>query len=230
MSKRAFFVTGTDTEVGKTLVAQALLNAAGARGWSTLGLKPVSAGCEKIDGQWQNDDARRLRAHSSLEIKYSDTNPVAVEPAIAPHIALADERREVAVEKLGRHCHDVLEREQPDFAVVEGAGGWLVPLNETEDLAGLAANIGLPVILVVGLRLGCLNHALLTAQSVAASGLSLAGWVGTTPGMPMERLDDNLATLHARLSAPCIGVIPPLGPSPEIAAAATALNLDLLNA
>lgn len=228
MSNRAFFITGTDTEVGKTLTAQALLTAAAARGWSTLGLKPVSAGCEWLDGEWQNDDARRLRRLGSIEVAYSDTNPVAVEPAIAPHIALADAQRVVTIEPLAAHCLAVLERERPDFAVVEGAGGWLVPLNEHEDLAGLAAALRLPVILVVGLRLGCLNHALLTAQSVAASGLALAGWVGTTPGEPMERLEDNLATLRARLAAPCIGVIPPLGPTPDLDAAASALDLDLL--
>jgi len=229
MSKRAYFVTGTDTEVGKTLVAQALLTAARARGWSSLGLKPVSAGCEFQDGQWQNDDARRLRAASSVEVVYADTNPIAVEPAIAPHIALADEQREVSVDWLGSHCRNVLDRESPDFAVVEGAGGWLVPLNEREDLAGLAVKLGCPVILVVGLRLGCLNHALLTAQSVGATGLPLAGWVATTPGAPMERLEENLATLHARLPAPCVGVIPPLGPSPDVQAAASMLNLDRLS-
>ena len=230
MSARAFFVTGTDTEVGKTLVAQALLAAARARGWSTLGLKPVSAGYEWLDGEWQNDDARRLRALSSIDVAYAETNPVAVEPAIAPHIALADEHRDVSVTDLGGHCRDLLDRERPDFAVIEGAGGWLVPLNETEDLAGLAANIGLPVILVVGLRLGCLNHALLTAQAIVAGGLSLAGWIATTPGISMERLDENLETLHARLPAPCVGVIPPLGPAPDIDVAAAALDLERLKA
>jgi dethiobiotin synthetase len=228
MSSRAFFITGTDTDIGKTLVAEALLAAANACGWSSLGLKPVSAGCEQHQGEWQNEDAIRLRARSSLQIPYAQTNPLALVPAIAPHIALAEAGRSVSVGQLAQQCREVLQSRQPDFAVVEGAGGWLVPLNAQEDMAQLAVAMGLPVILVVGLRLGCLNHALLTANAIRASGLHLAGWVGTSPGEPMQRLAENVATLHARLPAPGLGELPPLGEVPSIEAAAACLDLEPL--
>ena len=168
---RGFFVAGTDTEVGKTLIAAALLHAARERGLSTLGLKPVSAGCVEHDGQWVNDDALALQAESSLAPEYSLVNPLALQPAIAPHIAAAAAGLQISARDLIEHCNDALETHAPDFAVVEGAGGWLVPLNYSETMADLAAGVGLPVILVVGMRLGCLNHSLLTATAINAHDL-----------------------------------------------------------
>ena len=229
MSARTFFITGTDTGVGKTLAATGLLRAAAAAGLSTLGLKPVSAGCVRQGAEWHNDDALAIQSAATLDLPYGDINPVALEPAIAPHIALADEHRRVEAASLAGQCAAVLRRYAPEFAVIEGAGGWLVPLNESESLADLAAILGVPVILVVGLRLGCLNHALLTAQAIAARGLPLAGWIGsclTDP--PMPRQAENLLTLEQRLPAPCVGVLPYLGLAPDAAAAAAHLHLPAL--
>jgi dethiobiotin synthetase len=229
MSAQRFFITGTDTGVGKTLTATGLLRAAAAQGLSTLGLKPVSAGCVRHGEEWHNEDALAIQSAATLSLPYVDINPVAVEPPIAPHIALADEQRRVAAAELAQQCTGVLRRYAPDFAVIEGAGGWLVPLNDSESLADFAAVLGAPVILVVGLRLGCLNHALLTAQAIASRGLPLAGWIGsclTDP--PMPRQAENLLTLEQRLPGPCIGVLPYLGSAPDADSAAAHLQLAAL--
>lgn len=223
---RTYFITGTDTGVGKTLVAAALLEAAGARGLRTVGLKPVAAGCTQRAGEWVNEDALRLMAAATVPLPYMLVNPVALEPAIAPHVAAARAGVPLAAAPLAADCAGALAEAAADFAVVEGAGGWLVPLNATETLADVAVRLGLPVVLVVGLRLGCLNHALLTAAAIRSSGLPLAGWVGTAPGEPMPALVDNVATLRARLAAPCLGVLPDLGADP--AAGLAAEHLDVL--
>lgn len=227
MSPRGVFVAGTDTGVGKTLVAAALLHAATAQGRRCAGVKPVAAGCELDDGCWVNEDALLLKAAASLPLDYAAVNPVALVPAIAPHIAAAQAGLVLEVAALAAAVERVRAQE-PELLVVEGAGGWLVPLSERETMADLAAQLGLPVVLVVGLRLGCLNHALLTARSIAAAGLPLAGWVGNTldPAMPVR--DENLATLRTLLPAPCLGVIPDLGAAARPAAAAGFLDLARL--
>lgn len=224
---RAFFVAGTDTEVGKTLIATALLHAARERGLSTLGLKPVSAGCVEHHGQWVNDDALALQAESSLRPEYAVVNPLALQPAIAPHIAAAAAGLQISAKALIEHCRQALATHAPDFAVVEGAGGWLVPLNYSETMADLAAGVGLPVILVVGMRLGCLNHSLLTATAIGAAGLELAGWVANFP-QPMRDARANVEALRERLTAPCVGCVPSLAGEISPAAAAGHLDLDLL--
>jgi dethiobiotin synthetase len=227
VSPRGVFVAGTDTGVGKTLVAAALLHAAAARGLRCAGVKPVAAGCEWRDGHWVNEDALLLQAAATLPLDYAEVNPVALPPAIAPHIAAAQAGLALEVTTLVAAVERVRTR-GPDLLVVEGAGGWLVPLSARETMADLAACLGLPVVLVVGLRLGCLNHALLTARAIAAAGLPLAGWVGNTldPEMPVR--EENLATLRALLPAPCLGVIPDLGRAAAPASAAGFLDLSPL--
>ena len=201
------FVTGTDTDVGKTFVATALLRLARSRGLRCVAVKPVAAGCEWRAGEWVNDDALALLAASESGQRYRAVNPVALEPAVAPHIAAAEAGVTLRIPDLAARCRETLAAEH-DFALIEGAGGWLAPLGDGATLAELCVALAARPLLVVGMRLGCLNHALLTAAAIAAAGLDLAGWVANSAGAPMPRLEANIATLRDRLGAPCLGVVP----------------------
>lgn len=216
------FVTGTDTGVGKTLVSAALLHACRARGDSVVGMKPVAAGCEKIDGEWRNEDVEALIAASSVAAPRKLVNPYLFTEPIAPHIAAASAGTMISVAYLAQCARDLGAMAQT--MVVEGAGGFLVPLNGREDFGDLAQALGLPVVLVVGMRLGCLNHAKLTAEAVRARGLTLAGWVANTIDPEMPRFAENLATLRAALPAPLLGTLPYFQ-QPDAHAAAACLTL-----
>lgn len=207
MSKKQFFVAGTDTGVGKTLVSAALLEAANARQLKTLGLKPVAAGCEEVDGELYNEDALILQRAASIKLPYEQVNPLRLRSPVSPHIAANQDGKSPSVDRIAGSCLEALSISH-DFAVIEGAGGWRVPINDCETMATLAFQLGLPVILVVGLRLGCLNHALLTAEAIERDGLMLAGWVANTIDPHMLALNENIATLRASFSAPCLGVLP----------------------
>lgn len=208
-----YFVTGTDTDAGKTLVTASLLALARSRGLTTLGLKPIASGCRRTGAGLRNDDALALLARSVPPAAYDQVNPFAFEPAIAPHLAARQAAMHVDLAQLREHVAPLLD-EPRDLILIEGAGGWRVPLNDSEDLAGLALALRLPVILVVGLKLGCLNHARLTAEAIRADGARLAGWVGNLldDGFASDtaRYADNLATLQRTLDAPCLGVVPRL--------------------
>lgn len=206
MSKR-YFVTGTDTEIGKTTIAAGLLHAARQAGLTTAAVKPVAAGCERTAEGLRNDDALTLLAECYPPLAYELINPITLESAIAPHIAAREENVGLSVELLAGACLQVFDR-NADLTLVEGAGGWKVPLNEEQTLAELAVDLKLPVIMVVGLRLGCINHALLTAESIAASGLRLVGWVANQVDPNMSRPRENLETLRKLLPAPCLGEVP----------------------
>ncbi|MEO8444070.1 MAG: dethiobiotin synthase [Gammaproteobacteria bacterium] len=216
MSPKRYFVTGTDTGVGKTLVTGALLLNARAHGLDAVGLKPVAAGGTRVAGRFVNDDALLLQRLSSGPIDYADVNPVALEPAIAPHIAAARAGLTLSAADLADGVRRIDAR-GADVLLVEGAGGWLVPLNDRETMADLAARLGYPVILVVAMRLGCLNHALLTAAAIEAAGLALAGWVANCTAPDMDARDENLHTLELRLPALRLGTVPFLagGATPE---------------
>ena len=203
-----FFVTGTDTEVGKTAVSCALLHAARLAGLSTAAVKPVAAGC---DTNGYNEDALALQAAMTLTLPYAQINPVALRPAIAPHIAAAQAGRSLSADRLAGLCRGVMHA-GADLVLVEGAGGWRVPLGLRETLADVAINLGVDVILVVAMRLGCINHALLTAQAIRADGLRLAGWVANQPGAAMACHAENLDTLQQLLPAPLLGEVPFLSP------------------
>jgi dethiobiotin synthetase len=207
---RVLFVTGTDTGVGKTAVTAALLLSARAWGLKALALKPVAAGGQWRAGRWVNDDAA-LYQSLCPELTAGDVNPVDLELPLAPHIAAARQGRSLGVGPLVDHVARVASLHRPDLLLVEGAGGWLVPLNDRETLADLAREMKAGVVLVVGLRLGCLNHALLTAAAVRSAGLSLAGWVANTLDPSMVALDENVATLDLALPALRLGVVPWLG-------------------
>ncbi|AZE07776.1 MULTISPECIES: dethiobiotin synthase [Pseudomonas] len=224
---RAYFVTGTDTDVGKTTVAAGLLHAARLSGLSTAAGKPVASGCELTPKGLRNADALALLAECSLPLTYDEVNPLAFEPAIAPHLAAREAGVALTVQALLAPMRQVLAK-GADFTLIEGAGGWRVPLADQDNLSDLAMALGLPVILVVGVRLGCINHALLTAEAIAQDGLQLAGWVANIIEPKTSRLEENLATLAERLPAPCLGRVPRLK---AISAEAVAehLQLDLLD-
>lgn len=214
MIANAFFVAGTDTEVGKTYIATALLRAAAAQGMSTLALKPVAAGCEDTAEGLRNEDALRLLQVMTVKEPYEQINPVALREPLSPHLAARHEGVEISVQGLADHCRRMLET-PADFAVVEGAGGWRVPLNAREDMSDLARALGLPVILVVDMKLGCLNHALLTAEAIERDGLVLAGWIANQrQPQPMSARAENLQTLVQRLGAPCLGQVDYQDPQP----------------
>ncbi len=222
---RGIFVTGTDTDCGKTEVALALIRGLCARGIRAAGFKPVAAGAAWYDGKLQNADALALLAASAGDFDYSTLNPYCFESPVAPHLAAADAG--VAIEPGPIMAARRQLARDSDFLVVEGAGGWRVPLAPGLDMQQLALALGFPVLLVVGLRLGCLNHALLSEQAILTSGANLVGWVGSQVDPAMARLDDNVATLDAGLSVPCLGILPnpearhaPLKPHP--------LDLDAL--
>lgn len=203
----AFFITGTDTEVGKTTIAAGLLAAANRRGLKTAAIKPIASGCERTQEGLRNADALLLQRTMSLPLDYDEINPIALEPAIAPHLAAEQAGVRVNAMQLSGICRGVL-MQRADLTLIEGAGGWRVPLNSRELLSQLPKNLGLPVIMVVGMRLGCINHALLTAESIARDGLFLAGWVANSCGADMPHLAENIATIKGYLRAPCLGEVP----------------------
>jgi len=219
------FVTGTDTDVGKTCVGAGLLLWLRDAGVLSAGFKPVAAGMQAVGGRLVNDDVAALRAASGLALSDAEVGPLQFQTACAPHIAAALEGRQIDRALLGRAAHALAVR--CDFLLVEGAGGFCVPLGSDWDSGDLARDLGLPMLLVVGLRLGCLNHALLTAEAIAARGLSLAGWVANLADPAMPHCGENVATLRHELQrrhgAACLGVVPRLAvPS----AAAVAAHLD----
>lgn len=217
---QAFFVTGTDTGVGKTFVTCALLHATRQRGLSAVGMKPVAAGVEE-DGR--NEDVVRLLADSSIRPPLELVNPFLYDPPIAPHIAAREAGWPIEIETIRRALERL--RRLADVVWVEGAGGFRVPLDEHYDTADLVRALALPVVLVVGMRLGCLNHALLTAEAITRRELVLAGWVANRIDPAMARFEANLETLAARLNAPLLGVVP-YGADP--AQAAGSLHLAVL--
>ena len=204
--KGTFFVTGTDTEIGKTWVSCRLLERAQAQGLSCYGLKPIAAGCEDTPEGPRNEDALALMAASSVKLGYDLVNPVALKAAIAPHIAAQDEQRALSAERLAGYLRGTLMSNKADLILVEGAGGWRVPLNGREPLSRLPQIMKWPVILVVGMKLGCINHALLTVEAIQRDGLELAGWVANDLGKPMQRLEENIATLENIIQAPRISL------------------------
>jgi dethiobiotin synthetase len=207
MKRYSAFVTGTDTEVGKTFVTAALLKAFEASGYTTLGLKPVSAGCEVTEEGLRNEDALILQQASTQKAAYETINPVAYEPAIAPHIAAMEKETLLSANALEGFVRGGMLK-PATVKLIEGAGGWFTPLNYRETLADLVKRLDVPVIMVVGMRLGCINHALLTATAIESSGLKLAGWVANKVDPEMSRYSENVETLKQMISAPCLGEVP----------------------
>ena len=209
MTKKWLFITGTDTDVGKTAIATGLLSAANKAGLRTAAIKPIAAGCVYTGTGLENNDALQLQAIASHKLPYQQVNPIAREAAIAPHIAAQESGKTLSASRLVGFCRG-LTLLPLDLIVIEGAGGWRVPLNDRETLADVAREMNCPVVLVVGMRLGCLNHALLTAEAIRADGLVIAGWVANIIDPDMSRLEENIATLKRLFNEPCLGTVPRL--------------------
>ncbi|ROR11115.1 dethiobiotin synthase [Erwinia sp. JUb26] len=205
MSKR-WFVTGTDTEIGKTTASCALLQAASAAGYRCAGYKPVASGCEVTPEGLRNEDALLLQRYASVELPYETVNPLAFLEPTSPHIVSAEEQRPIAFSQLSAGLASVVQR--ADWVLTEGAGGWFTPLSEDHTIADWVVQEQLPVILVVGIKLGCINHALLTAQAIKASGLPLVGWIANGIQPAGKRHAEYMATLRRLLPAPLLGEIP----------------------
>ena len=200
------FVTGTDTGVGKTLVSAGLLHALAVHHRRVVGMKPVAAGVVPWGDDWASEDAIALRAASTLAVPPALDNPVLLLDPLSPHIAAARAGVQIDIAAIVRSYQALAA--QADAVVVEGAGGFHVPLSDTQTGADLAQALALPVVLVVGLRLGCLNHALLTAEAIRARGLELAGWVANRIDPEMDAVDENISFLRARLGAPLLADVP----------------------
>ncbi|MEC4725754.1 dethiobiotin synthase [Shewanella sp. D64] len=206
-----YFVTGTDTDCGKTLVSSALLCQAKHQGKKTLGLKPIASGCEETVSGLRNSDALSLISQSSIELTYSQVNPISFQPAIAPHIAAVQTGTDISAQCVLNHLTPTLSLvDEHDFCLVEGAGGWRLPLGDGGYLSQVVQQLSLPVILVVGIKLGCLNHAILTQEAILADGVKIAGWVGNIVDPDTACLEDNIASLDQMMTATCIGIIPHL--------------------
>ncbi len=218
----SYFITGTDTGVGKTLVSCALLHGFAAQGKRVVGFKPVAAGCDDHD---HNEDALQLRAASNVLATYGQINPYCFVPPIAPHIAARNTGVHIEMARILTSYNEL--KGQADEVIVEGVGGFMVPLNEKEDTATLAQHLALPVILVVGMRLGCLSHAMLTLRVIESYQLECVGWIANVLDAEMPALQQNIDTLIDRLVAPLLGVIP-FQAQPDVAVAASCLRLELL--
>jgi dethiobiotin synthetase len=205
-TQKRIFITGTDTDAGKTVATCALIRQLQQAEQSVMAVKPVAAGCELIDGQLKNTDALQMQYHLQQPTDYSKINPIALEAAIAPHIAAQEEALSLTVEQLSRICQ--LEQFDSDFVLVEGAGGWLVPLNSEQTYADFVVVENLDVVLVVGMKLGCINHALLTLESIKSRGLKLVGWIANSVEPEMNRYQQNIEFLKSTIDAPMLGEIP----------------------
>lgn len=214
MIPQYIFVTGTDTEVGKTRISTGLMAVLQQQGFKTAGMKPIASGCEWMDGQWKNEDALAMIAQSNVSLPYSTANPFAFEPAIAPHIAAEQAKIKVSLPQI-KQQFEVIKAEA-DAVVVEGAGGWLVPINEQKTMADLAVELNLPVVLVVAVKLGCINHALLSVEAIKQRGLTLVGWVANHLNQQNESAE-IIATLEQYIDAPCLGIVPELSPGQSAA-------------
>ncbi len=206
-TQKTFFITGTDTDVGKTICCKALLQAATQQKLSSLAYKPIAAGCAVTNAGPRNDDALVLQENSSLAVSYQAVNPIAFELPIAPHIAAALENRPISLDIISQGLQ-YLQQKNSDLVIVEGAGGWRLPLNEQQMLSDWVAAQNLPVILVVGMKLGCLNHAVLTYESIRNDGLNVVGWIANQVQPDMAYYQENLHLLSKKISAPMIAEIP----------------------
>lgn len=206
LKAQSYFIVGTDTGVGKTFVASRLIQQFAAQGHQVVGMKPIASGCEKdAQGQWVNEDVTALINASNVKADHDLINPYRFFPAIAPHIAASQSNINIEIPHILQSFNTL--QTQAEIVVVEGAGGFLVPINQQETLADLAIALKLPIILVVGMRLGCINHALLTVEAIQQRDLTLVGWVANQIDPQMTVLQENLESLKSRIEAPLLDVV-----------------------
>lgn len=205
MKQPALFITGTDTGIGKTFYSCQLLQALNAAGYSTLAMKPIAAGAGNERGIFKNDDALYLQQAASVKIPYHEVNPYCFPAPVAPHIAAAETGQHISLEAVLEQYTKLKGR--ADYILVEGVGGWQVPLNETQTVANLAELLHIPVVMVVGIRLGCINHAMLTANSIQQSSVPFAGWVANLLEKDMPALNKNIKTLQHNIAAPLLDIV-----------------------
>ena len=207
LASGAYFITGTDTDVGKTICTKALLQAANKQNRSTLAFKPISAGCEETAEGLRNQDALILQQNSSIKVEYEAVNPIAYKQPIAPHIAALENQQSINLNSIDKGLA-FLKQTQPQVLLIEGAGGWHLPINNQQLFSEWVIEKQLPVILVVGLKLGCLNHAILTAHTIQQSGLTISGWIANHLQSDMPYVQQNIATLKGFIKAPLLAEIP----------------------
>ena len=224
--KGMLFITGTDTGVGKTVVTLGLMHRLQSMGCQVAGMKPVASGCERSADGLRNGDALALQRHSSIDLTYEAVNPCAYAPPVAPHIAAQEVGHPIHIGTLAEQARSLAGR--VDCLLIEGVGGWRVPVSEHQTMADLARGLGIAVVLVVGVRLGCLNHALLTTESILSGGLSLAGWVANVIPPEPERMQQNIDTLRMRIPAPLLAIIPPLK-RPDAESVAGSFSSEIAN-
>jgi dethiobiotin synthetase len=205
MSKK-IFITGTDTNVGKTYISVGLLKAFQQQGLSTVGIKPVASGCFLKDGQYWSDDALELQRASTVQLDYRSINPFAFEPPVSPNIAAISAGQPLNVQLLSEHCHTALTY-PADICLIEGVGGWLVPLNAHETMADFVIQHRFDVIVVVGIRLGCINHARLTLQAILKDNLRVIGWIANCVDPEFTHMNETISTLQEQLNAECLAVV-----------------------
>ncbi len=207
MNSKIFFITGTDTNAGKTFAMCCLLQAAKKQGLSTAAVKPIAAGGISTNEGFKNEDALQLQNVCSLPLDYEEINPICLKQAIAPHVAAEQEQVEIKASELAEYCRKVINK-KADLTLIEGAGGWMVPLNRQEYIGDMVKVLNIPVILVVGMKLGCLNHALLTVKAIQEDGLSLHGWIANQLDPDMPAFEENINTLQDKIDAPLLATIP----------------------
>jgi len=225
------FITGTDTDVGKTEIACAILHIARQKGLSTAALKPMAAGCELITNEngtreWKNADAIRLQQLCSIPLGYSEVNPVALQKAIAPHLAAYEENKTITVDRLVGFSQNILQK-KAGLTVIEGAGGWRVPISHRAMMSQYVQEMKFPVLLVVGIRLGCINHTLLTMEAIARDSLPCIGWIANCIDPDMPAVIENIQTLEHFLPMPCLGIVP-FQKSISVEKTAEQINFDLM--
>ncbi len=203
-TEKNYFITGTDTGVGKTWATVALMRYFKKQGLSVIGMKPVAAGCDWLDGQLKNDDALLLQDNASIQMQYHEINPYAFELPVSPH--LADQKNSMQLEVILQAYNHL--KNKADVILVEGAGGWLAPLSNQFTIADLSIALEIPVILVVAIKLGCINHTLLTYNAIKTSGIKCAGWIAMCIDPEMAMQEENINTLKNKIPAPLLGVLP----------------------
>ncbi|CAB1276987.1 dethiobiotin synthase [Candidatus Nitrosacidococcus tergens] len=205
---KGFFITGTDTGIGKTWISVGLITHFKQKGYQVAGMKPVASGCIATPIGICNEDALQLKEHTNISLTYSQVNPYNLPLPIAPHLAAQNQNVNIDLKVIKNRFSEIATK--VDVIVVEGVGGWIVPINQKQTMVDVAQSLKLPVILVVGMKLGCLNHALLTSESILKSGLSFAGWIANQVQSEMDWLEDNIQFLRERLPVPLLGITPHL--------------------